>query len=66
MKKSEKRTASELYSNTIKLSIHVRTELMKAIKAGIAPPEAFGEIRKIDDNIKTLQDFCKQEGIKLK
>lgn len=51
----------ELIVNVIELSEHVRKELMKAIRSGEAPAEAFSQIRTMDNDIKILKDYLKQQ-----
>ncbi len=58
---SKRLAEKELIVNVIELSEHVRKELMKAIRSGEAPAEAFSQIRTMDNDIKILKDYLKQQ-----
>ena len=58
---SRKLAEKELITNVIELSEHVRKELMKAIRSGEAPAEAFSQIRTMDTDIKYLKEYLKQQ-----
>ena len=55
--------AREFFGKTLALSRHVRDELMQAIKKGEAPADAFKQIRILDDNIKIVAAFMRQEKL---
>lgn len=59
----QRAAAKELYTNVIQLSYHTKRELMAAIKSGEAPSDAFQQVRKIEENIKLLEAYMKQEKL---
>jgi len=61
--KAQRAAAKEFYTNTIQLAYHTKRELMAAIKSGDAPAEAFRHIRDMEESIKILEAYIKQEKL---
>lgn len=61
--KLQRAAAKEFYTNTVQLSYHTKRELVAAIKAGEAPADAFKQVRAIEENIKILEAYIKQEKL---
>jgi hypothetical protein len=63
LSKGEKKSARQLFGKTLELSKFVRGELVKAIRAGDAPPDAFKQVREMDKHITTVEAYMKQEKL---
>lgn len=63
LSRNEKKAARELFGKTLELSRHVRGELIKAIRSGEAPAEAFVQVREMDKHIATVEGYMKQEKL---
>jgi hypothetical protein len=61
--KVQRAAAKELYTNTIQLAYHTKRELIAAIRTGDAPADSFKQVRILEENIKLLEAYIKQENL---